>query len=67
MEGRMEELMYGLGCQLEALRLELRAASRRGGGDADDANHYEYKADDIAEEAHRALGHPGSSSETRSH
>lgn len=60
-----EELVYGLGRQLEALRLEIRAASRRRSEDNDEANHYEIKADDLAAEAESALGSPLRSSEAR--
>ncbi len=60
-----EEQMYGLGCMLEALRLEIRAISRRRDGDGGDAAHYEYKADGMAEKGHMSLSHPVPSSETR--
>ncbi|KKN19780.1 hypothetical protein LCGC14_0942290 [marine sediment metagenome] len=53
-----EELAYGLGCQLEALRLEIRAASRRRHDDPGDALHYERRADSMAEKGHMALTHP---------
>lgn len=60
-----EEIAYGLGCQLEALRLEIRAATRRRIGDNGDANHYEGKADDLAVKAEMALSNPIRSSEAR--
>ena len=60
-----EEIAYGLGRQLEALRLEMRAVSRRRGGDDNDANYYEIKADGLAAEAESALGNPLRSSEAR--
>ncbi|KKM73050.1 hypothetical protein LCGC14_1414390 [marine sediment metagenome] len=58
-----EEQMYGLGCMLEALRLEIRAMSRR--RDGGEAAYYEYKADGMAEKGHMSLSHPVPSSETR--
>ncbi len=60
-----EEVAYGLGRQLEALRLEIRAAARRRMNDHGDAGHYEYKADQAALEAESALGNPIRSSEAR--
>ncbi|KKL12626.1 hypothetical protein LCGC14_2533840 [marine sediment metagenome] len=60
-----EEQMYGLGCMLEALRLEIRAISRRRDGDGGDAAQYESKADDMAQKGGMALSHPVPSSETR--
>ena len=60
-----EEQMYGLGCQLEALRLEMRAYSRRRDGDGGDGGYYEHKADGMAEKGHMALSHPVQSHKER--
>ncbi|KKN17571.1 hypothetical protein LCGC14_0964370 [marine sediment metagenome] len=60
-----EEIAYGLGRQIEALRLEIRAASRRRGGDDGDGNYYEIRADSAAAQAESALGKPIRSSEAR--
>lgn len=60
-----EEIARGMGLQLEALRLEIRAASRRRGGDGDEAGFYEVKADGYAVAAEAALGSPLRSYEAR--
>ena len=66
MEEQMEELMYGIGLQLEALRLEMRAASHRQRGNDDDAAaHLEVRADVLAAEAGSSLANPIRSSEAR--
>ena len=60
-----EETAYGLGRQLEALRLEIRALGRRQREDDGDANYLEVKADEEAAIAESALGNPLRSSEAR--
>ena len=58
MAENLEELIYGIGHMLEAMRLEMRATSRRRDGDAKDALYYENKADAESALAAPAINNP---------